>query len=154
MFHLLTETSIFVVLPNDCYCQMTGEPIIYLKAPQFSSFGPQVAEKERDSSGNELLLLRKREAEPHMEERHPKRLKLSHSTSTISSNDALLQTKEPKELKRYLVSLQSSTSEPQFFLDLLPTLRLSEPECSTSVPSIFIVQMSSWPAHRQSVRDH
>ena len=29
MLHLLTETHIFVSLPNDCLCQMTGEPIIY-----------------------------------------------------------------------------------------------------------------------------
>lgn len=29
MLHLLTETHIFVSLPNDCLCQMTGEPIIF-----------------------------------------------------------------------------------------------------------------------------
>ena len=30
MLHLLTETSIFLSLPNGCLCQLAGEPIIYL----------------------------------------------------------------------------------------------------------------------------
>ena len=29
--HLLTETSMFLPLPNDCLCQMTGTPIIHTK---------------------------------------------------------------------------------------------------------------------------
>ena len=29
MLHLLTETSIFLSLPNGCLCQLAGEPIIY-----------------------------------------------------------------------------------------------------------------------------
>lgn len=33
MFHLLTETSVFIPLPNECLCQVTGEPIIHLKPP-------------------------------------------------------------------------------------------------------------------------
>ncbi|PCH42204.1 hypothetical protein WOLCODRAFT_34310, partial [Wolfiporia cocos MD-104 SS10] len=36
MFHLLTETSIFVALPNDCLCQMTGEPIVRLEPPKLA----------------------------------------------------------------------------------------------------------------------
>ncbi|TFK45862.1 hypothetical protein OE88DRAFT_1610977, partial [Heliocybe sulcata] len=27
MFYLLTGTSVFVALPNDCLCQVTGRPI-------------------------------------------------------------------------------------------------------------------------------
>ncbi|KAK7033241.1 hypothetical protein R3P38DRAFT_789172 [Favolaschia claudopus] len=30
MLHLLTDTSIFITLPNDCFCQLVGEPIIYI----------------------------------------------------------------------------------------------------------------------------
>ncbi|TFY78051.1 hypothetical protein EWM64_g5960 [Hericium alpestre] len=33
MFHLLTETCVFVPLPNDCLCQLTGEPIVSHKVP-------------------------------------------------------------------------------------------------------------------------
>lgn len=29
MIHLLTETSIYVSLPNECYCQLAGPPLIY-----------------------------------------------------------------------------------------------------------------------------
>lgn len=31
MLHLLTETSIFLSLPNGCFCQMTGQPIVHRK---------------------------------------------------------------------------------------------------------------------------
>jgi hypothetical protein len=30
MLHLLTEAHCFVSLPNDCLCQMTGEPMIHM----------------------------------------------------------------------------------------------------------------------------
>ena len=30
MLHILTETHLFVSLPNDCLCQMTGEPMIHM----------------------------------------------------------------------------------------------------------------------------
>jgi hypothetical protein len=34
MMHLLTETSLFMMLPNDCLCQLTGPPLVAQKAPQ------------------------------------------------------------------------------------------------------------------------
>ncbi|PBL03541.1 hypothetical protein ARMGADRAFT_901085, partial [Armillaria gallica] len=34
MMHLLTETAIFLSLPNSCFCQMTGEPLINLPPPR------------------------------------------------------------------------------------------------------------------------
>ena len=33
MLHLLSETSIFVSLPNGCLCQMTGDPILHIRPP-------------------------------------------------------------------------------------------------------------------------
>jgi hypothetical protein len=33
MLHLLTETSIFVPLPNECLCQLTGMPLVFLPSP-------------------------------------------------------------------------------------------------------------------------
>lgn len=30
MLHLLTDTSLFLSLPNGCFCQVTGEPIIHM----------------------------------------------------------------------------------------------------------------------------
>ncbi|KAI5892940.1 uncharacterized protein SCHCODRAFT_02458821, partial [Schizophyllum commune H4-8] len=31
MIHLLTDTSIFVSLPNGCLCQMSGVPVVNLR---------------------------------------------------------------------------------------------------------------------------
>ncbi|KAJ7455325.1 hypothetical protein B0H11DRAFT_1739971, partial [Mycena galericulata] len=28
MLHLLTDTSLFIALPNECLCQLVGEPIL------------------------------------------------------------------------------------------------------------------------------
>ena len=33
MFHLLTDTSVFIPLPNECLFQVTGDPIIHMKPP-------------------------------------------------------------------------------------------------------------------------
>ncbi|KAG2124004.1 hypothetical protein DEU56DRAFT_712015, partial [Suillus clintonianus] len=33
MLHLLTKTSVFIKLPNECLCQMTGMPLIYAMPP-------------------------------------------------------------------------------------------------------------------------
>ncbi|KAJ7744319.1 hypothetical protein B0H14DRAFT_2406850, partial [Mycena olivaceomarginata] len=38
MMHLLTDTSLFVALPNDCLCQLVGEPIVYIHLGQFPAF--------------------------------------------------------------------------------------------------------------------
>jgi hypothetical protein len=29
MLHILTKTSVFIKLPNECLCQMTGQPLTY-----------------------------------------------------------------------------------------------------------------------------
>ena len=61
MFHLLTEASIFVPLPNECLCQLTGMPLVFLPAPTV------------DLTNSVLTGLvpsekRKRKASPHPEE--------------------------------------------------------------------------------------
>ena len=44
MLHLLSETSLFICLPNDCYCQMTGKTIVSLTP---STAGPYSEKKKR-----------------------------------------------------------------------------------------------------------
>jgi hypothetical protein len=66
MFHLLTEASIFVPLPNECLCQLTGIPLVFLPSPTIDllnsvSTGPVASEKG------------KRKALPHPEEPSSKR---------------------------------------------------------------------------------
>lgn len=45
IFHLLSETSIYVPLPNDCFCQVTGPHLIYLPPPK--SLPPAKEENEK-----------------------------------------------------------------------------------------------------------
>lgn len=66
MLHLLTETSIFVPLPNECLCQLTGIPLVFLPSPAIdlahSALTAPVSSEER-----------KRKAEPHPEVPSPKK---------------------------------------------------------------------------------
>ncbi|KAL5526463.1 EST2 [Sanghuangporus sanghuang] len=34
ILHLLTETSVYIALPNDCYCQIIGPPLLYSVPPE------------------------------------------------------------------------------------------------------------------------
>ena len=66
MLHLLTEANIFVPLPNECLCQLTGMPLVFLPSPTIDitnsvSSGPVPSEK------------RKRKASPHPEEASSKK---------------------------------------------------------------------------------
>ena len=57
MFHLLTETSIFVPLPNECLCQLTGIPLVFLPSPAIDLTNASTAPVPSES--------RKRKASPH-----------------------------------------------------------------------------------------
>jgi hypothetical protein len=53
MFHLLADTSIFVSLPNDSLCQMTGEPIVEKAPPDGKAQDLQKdVNKKRVNAGN------------------------------------------------------------------------------------------------------
>jgi hypothetical protein len=60
MLHLLTEASIFVPLPNECLCQLTGMPLVFLPSPAIDLAN---SESAAPASSEE----RKRKAEPHLE---------------------------------------------------------------------------------------
>ena len=62
MFHLLTEASIFVPLPNECLCQLTGMPLVFLPSPTIDFVANSV------STGPVSSENRKRKASPHPEE--------------------------------------------------------------------------------------
>ena len=60
MFHLLTEASIFMPLPNECLCQLTGVSLVFLPSPTL----------DLDRSALTALVSsekRKRGASPHPE---------------------------------------------------------------------------------------
>ena len=66
MLHLLTEASIFVPLPNECLCQLTGIPLVSLPPPAIDLANSALA--TASPSGE-----RKRKAEPHTEVSSPKK---------------------------------------------------------------------------------
>lgn len=66
MLHLLTAASIFVPLPNECLCQMTGTPLVFLPSPAIEVSGDALA----TSLSHERF---KRKAEPHREAPPPKK---------------------------------------------------------------------------------
>lgn len=81
MLHLLSETSVFVSLPNGCLCQVTGEPIIY-SAPKFK----QVFEPVQIEQFRTLLAGEKRTSpfnEDRRQQRAAKRRKLDSSVRTV-----------------------------------------------------------------------
>ncbi|KAH9178166.1 hypothetical protein EDB89DRAFT_1843960 [Lactarius sanguifluus] len=67
MLHLLTEASIFVPLPNECLCQMTGTPLVFLPSPAIQTSGDALATSQ--SPGGRF----KRKAKPHPEAPSPKK---------------------------------------------------------------------------------
>jgi hypothetical protein len=66
MFHLLTEASIFVPLPNECLCQMTGPPLVFLPSPTIDLANSALTDLVPSEK-------RKRKASPHPEEASSKR---------------------------------------------------------------------------------
>lgn len=57
MFYLLTEASIFVPLPNECLCQLTGTPLVFRPSPAIGLATSALSAPEN----------RKRKASPHPE---------------------------------------------------------------------------------------
>lgn len=103
MFHLLTELSIFVPLPNDCLCQVTGEPILHMKAPRFltnciqdetNAIHPGDNVSYQNAQFKVRGVKRKGPVE-HLDERVAKRLK----TSEISSRSSSFADKNPSQVK-------------------------------------------------------
>ena len=82
MLHLLTETSVFLSLPNGCLCQVTGVPIVYITPNvqnDHTSFPLQPCEKSGTVSN-------KKRSFPAIdeEERPHKRQKLANFTTNGS----------------------------------------------------------------------
>lgn len=85
--HLLTETSIFVQLPNECFCQVTGEPLITLNIPTDTLTLPPatLSETEPIRTGQVRPLKRKRNNN-ELSERPRKRLRGASSNSRVGKS--------------------------------------------------------------------
>ena len=71
MFHLLTETSMFLTLPNGCLCQITGDAILHMRAPLLTPSQPAPKSVEPELSAGR----KRRSTGVHASERPPKRHK-------------------------------------------------------------------------------
>jgi len=74
MFHLLTEASIFVPLPNECLCQLTGTPLVFLPSPTIDLTNSV-------STGHIPSEKPKRKASPHPEEPSKRKLQCTSGRS-------------------------------------------------------------------------
>jgi hypothetical protein len=83
MLYLLTETSIFVSLPNQCLCQMTGEPLIHI-VPLNSGTLRQRLELQEPQEQVPPAMKRKAVGR-HEDERPTKRLRIYESVSSFST---------------------------------------------------------------------
>lgn len=88
MFHLLTETSVFIPLPNECLCQVTGNPIIHMKPPPLIK-GLHGLQNIPVTVHSKLDNLKRKALETQHSERPRKRMKgecVSRTDSITSTN--------------------------------------------------------------------
>lgn len=79
MLHLLTETSVFLSLPNGCLCQVTGVPIIFI-TPTLQGGHKSFSLQPREQDG---VTSNKKRPFPSVDQgaRPCKRQKLANSTT-------------------------------------------------------------------------
>lgn len=88
MLHLLTETHFFVSLPNDCLCQMTGEPVIHM-VPRASHISEQTSTASLSRGDVQAGKRPFPFPDAHRGERQTKRLKVDASTPTHRQNTGM-----------------------------------------------------------------
>lgn len=153
MFHLLTETSIFISLPNECLCQMTGEPIIHLKPPSIVSgiHEAQQASAKMDSKVFGSHRCKRKPKEPHPDERPAKLLRRNDSASSCSS--VVAQTAKPHQIsRRYVTCWQVRVADDDTIKDILQQIsRLSALACSTPGRTSYLMRVISQSGYHLSV---
>ncbi|KAF5382158.1 hypothetical protein D9615_004408 [Tricholomella constricta] len=102
MLHLLSETSIFVSLPNGCLCQMTGDPIIY-SVPKFKNMTEPVKSTPSSTLSRTGAIGQKRSfpvGDDKREERPTTRHKpcLSSRTPELSQHNACVTSRSPADI--------------------------------------------------------
>lgn len=80
MFHLLTEASLFLSLPNDCFCQIAGEPVINSKPPATIILNASTHPAPLVRSDH----LKRPSSNSEIDQRPTKRLKVNHDLRTTA----------------------------------------------------------------------
>jgi telomerase reverse transcriptase len=90
VLHILTDTSLFLPLPNGCFCQVTGPPLVYTKPPQpVLSFGIGQDTKAPQSSRPT-----KRKESPEQTGGRPLKRQRTSSHQLITSQPTVVETKK------------------------------------------------------------
>jgi hypothetical protein len=103
MVHLLTETSIFVSLPNECLCQLTGEHM-HMTAPLAEPSRPPVVLKDSAHPPN-----KRKSPGAHVDE---KALKLQKSLARTDSwfiNGVSAANESSKDIAKYSTSRNANS---------------------------------------------
>ncbi|THH09180.1 hypothetical protein EW146_g8757 [Bondarzewia mesenterica] len=96
MFYLLMETCMFIPLPNDCLCQITGEPIVFLRPPALKEVDEPLATGIGTSLNSPTTS--KRKGDDLEEETGQKRVRsadTSASSTRVASRSTSLNGKPP-----------------------------------------------------------
>jgi telomerase reverse transcriptase len=106
MYHLLTDTTIFISLPNDNLCQLTGDPILYMALPDRL---PKKTDLQKE------VCVKRTATGSHEDEPPKKRLRkcdsaMSRSNSSIA-NGGNASTTTPRSVQKspYLIHQINST---------------------------------------------
>ena len=83
MLHLLTEVSVFVSLPNQCLCQVTGEPLIHVVPPNSGIMFQKQEAQEVHAQTNPAT--KRKMSGRHQDERPTKRLRTYESVSSVTT---------------------------------------------------------------------
>ena len=86
MFHILTETSVFLSLPNGCLCQVIGDPIVHLKPPIILSRRFEESNQVEVASQTRRRGTKRRCLSGYVEERPRKRAKYSHGAENTKGS--------------------------------------------------------------------
>lgn len=135
MLHLLTETSIFVSLPNQCLCQVTGDPLIHMVPPASGVPARTDSPPANDSPAAKTKPAKRKASDQLEDERPRKRLRLYESVSSMSTANAAPGTARPTQR-------QVCISQPLSAADLA---------CSVSPVNIRVVRTRMFYARPECV---
>lgn len=89
ILHLLTGTSLFLKLPNECLCQITGEPLVNLQVPSEVRL-PAPLDIERDKHSCHGNALKRKGVGAHPDEPISKRARsIQTPTTTMQTRSAV-----------------------------------------------------------------
>ncbi|KAL7279239.1 hypothetical protein ACG7TL_007079 [Trametes sanguinea] len=92
MLHLLTETSVFVSLPNGCFCQLTGDPIVNIRPSDLSDRSVVPFTSKNSSLAERSRGIKRRLVAGHSTDSRPAKRRKMNAASIAGRTKGLEQT--------------------------------------------------------------